>query len=77
MTLIKSVLSPANIYQLSCIRSPGYICSKIDSRCTDFFWGSVGDRKRMHLLKRDKLFLPVRQGGLGLRSTDRVNIAPC
>lgn len=37
LTLVKSVLSASNIYLLSCIRLPQFICSKIDNRCIDFF----------------------------------------
>ena len=73
LMLIKSVLSAANIYQFSCIKFPSYICQKIDSKCIDFFWGSLEDQRKMHLRAKEHLFQPISSGGLGLRSTETVN----
>lgn len=73
LTLIKSVLSAANIYQLSCIRLPQKVCTQIDSMLADFFWGEHNGGKKMHLLGKANLFRSVRDGGLGLRKTTLVN----
>ena len=73
LALLKSVLAAVNIHVLSCIKLPQYICDQIDSRCINFFWGIDGSSKRMHLSNKDQLFLPINQGGLGLRPMELVN----
>ena len=73
LTLLKSVLAAVNIHILSCFKLPIYVCEQIDSKCLNFFWGMDGTSKRMHLSNKNQLFLPLNQGGLGLRPMELVN----
>ena len=67
--LIRSVLSSANIYLLTCIRLPNHICQQIDALLVNFFWGESDETKKMHLLGKHVLFQRVNSGGLGMRDT--------
>lgn len=56
LTLVKFVLSSANIHHLSCFKLPLKYCKVIDSICIDFFWGNNDGKKRMHLIHKEALF---------------------
>ena len=73
LQLIKSVLASVGIHIMSCSLLPQHVCTQIDARCTDFFWVSTSEQKKMHLVNRNILFLPKDAGGLGLRPTSLVN----
>ncbi|XP_028804845.1 uncharacterized protein LOC114759766 [Neltuma alba] len=75
LALIKSVLAAVNIHVFSCIKIPKHICEQIDSYCINFSWGSTNTKKRAHLLRKEEIFKPVEQGGLGLRPLAVMNSA--
>ncbi|KAF7821258.1 reverse transcriptase [Senna tora] len=75
LTLIKAVLQPLNMYNMSSDFIPKKYCNKMDVICTNFFWDFQRDKPAMHLLNRNHIFAPRDRGGLGLRHSDLVNRA--
>ena len=59
-----------DIYTMSCIPFPKYICDVIDSRCINCFWGNFGTSNKIH---PEILFLPKEYKGLGIHSASLVN----
>lgn len=74
-TLIKSVLLSYPVYKMSSFSLQSNHLRKMESTTTNFFWGSKGDKKRIHLLPKDHLRLPKSRGGLGFRSPALMNKA--
>ncbi|KAF7804493.1 putative LRR receptor-like serine/threonine-protein kinase [Senna tora] len=75
VTLINSVLQALPIYQMSNIELPKKVVDKIDSITNDFFWGTKGNRKRIHLLSSKVLRQPRWEGGLGIKNIKLFNEA--
>ena len=75
ITLIKSVLSNLPIYHLSCFKCPKSIFQKIEKLQCEFLWNDSVEKRQYHLVKWDSVCKPFAQGGLGIRSIEKVNKA--
>ena len=75
ITLIKSVLSSIPIYSLSCFKCPMSVVRRIEKIQRDFLWNDSVDRRKFHLVKWETVCNPLAQGGLGIRSIEKVNKA--
>lgn len=71
ITLVNSVLSSMSIYLLSCIHAPKGVINKINQALASFFW-SVHGGDRTHWCSWNKICLPTSEGGLGVKSLDKV-----
>ncbi|CAN0880868.1 Uncharacterized mitochondrial protein AtMg00310 [Linum grandiflorum] len=60
---------------MTCFRLPDDMCRRLSRRMIDFWWGQVGDRKKVHWTTRQSLCLPQSEGGLGLRDFKLFNRA--
>ena len=49
------------------------VLAAVNIKCLNFFWGMDDTSKRMLLSNKNHLFLPLNQGGLGLRPIGLVN----
>lgn len=74
-TLIRSVLNSLPIYYMQTALLPIKVCDDLDKIARDFLWGSCGNRRRPSLVARDKVCTPSQFGGLGFKSTRRMNEA--
>ena len=74
-TLIKSVLSSIPSYWMSSFKLPKSICSKIDAKLRDFFWGFIDSGHHMYPKAWDSLCKPKSAGGLGFRRAHDINNA--
>eukprot|EP00268_Persea_americana_P043743 TRINITY_DN4402_c0_g1_i1.p1 TRINITY_DN4402_c0_g1~~TRINITY_DN4402_c0_g1_i1.p1 ORF type:complete len:267 (+),score=37.38 TRINITY_DN4402_c0_g1_i1:1657-2457(+) len=75
ITLIKSVLSSIPIYFLSCFKCPMSVLRRIEKIQRDFLWNDSIERMKYHLVKWETVRNPLVQGGLGIRSIEKVNKA--
>ncbi|CAN1181718.1 Putative ribonuclease H protein At1g65750 [Linum perenne] len=50
-------------------------CNEIDKRIRAFVWGDLADQKKAHLISWERICLPKEEGGLGLRSAQKLNTA--
>ncbi|CAN1120988.1 Uncharacterized mitochondrial protein AtMg00310 [Linum perenne] len=60
---------------MSCYRVSNAVCEELDGRMADFWWGEVGDRRRIHWRSWSRLCLPKEEGGLGFRDFKAFNQA--
>ncbi|XP_042973032.1 uncharacterized protein LOC122304830 [Carya illinoinensis] len=65
--LLKHVLMSLPIYLLSTVYVPGLVMTSINRCLSNFFWGVQDGKPKKHWKSRDKLCLPVAEGGMGFR----------
>ncbi|XP_058733771.1 uncharacterized protein LOC131605433 [Vicia villosa] len=75
VTLLKSVLSPLAIFLLSFYKAPVKVCKDIVKLQSNFLWGGVEVKKRIHWVGWDNVCLPSTRGGLGLKNIGEFNKA--
>lgn len=73
--LIRSVLNSLPIYYMQITLLPAKACDDLDKVARDFLWGSCGNRRRPSLGAWNKICTPSQFGGLGFKSTRRMNEA--
>ena len=72
--LVQSVTSTIPAYYMQNVALPIRVCSNLDKLNRDFLWGSTNERKKMHMVSRDKVCRPKDLGGLSLYSTKARNL---
>jgi hypothetical protein len=75
VTLIKSTLSSIPTYLLSLFPMPASVANRLEKLQRDFLWGGIGNEKRFHLIRWDKVFLPLQNGGLAIKNLRLFNQA--
>lgn len=75
LVLVKSVLTSLPLYRMSSFTFLKKILSQMDSIITNFFWGYKGNKPAIHLLMKNYLQIPKRDGGLGIKSFSLMNQA--
>ena len=73
--LIKAVAQAIPTYAMQCFRLPESILDEMEKMCRSFFWGQQKEEKKIAWVAWDKLFLPKKEGGLGIRNFDVFNRA--
>ncbi|GJT88294.1 hypothetical protein Tco_1070011 [Tanacetum coccineum] len=68
LTLLKSVLSSLPLYYFSLYKAPTSVLKIIESIRRQFFWGSIGDEKKMSWIKWSNVIAQKLNGGLGIGS---------
>ena len=75
VTLIKSTLSSLPTYLLSLFPMLTSLVNCIEKLKRYFLWGGLGEEKRFHLLRGDKVCLPLQNGGLAIKNLRLFNQA--
>jgi exonuclease III len=75
VTLIKSTLSSIPTYLLSLFPLPVSVAHRLEKLQRDFLWGGIGEEKRFHLIRWDKVCLPLQNGGLAIKNLRLFNQA--
>nr|CCA66036.1 hypothetical protein [Beta vulgaris subsp. vulgaris] len=73
--LIKAVAQAIPTYAMQCFVIPKSIIDGIEKMCRNFFWGQKEEERRVAWVAWEKLFLPKKEGGLGIRNFDVFNRA--
>ena len=74
LVLVKSSVAPIAEYFIQCQSLPVKVFDQIDKITRDFLWGSMEEKRTLHLVRWDTVTLPKELGGLGLHNTkDRNN----
>lgn len=60
---------------MSCFKLPKRICKDINKMCAKFWWGAVGDKRKMHWTKWKNLCKSKASGGMGFRDIRLFNQA--
>ena len=71
LTLLKSTLSSLPTYYLSLFTISTHVANKIERLQRDFLWGD----SKLHLVGWDKVYAPLKNGGLGVRKLTTFNKA--
>lgn len=75
LTLTKFVLASIPVHSMSTIKLPQAILDRLDRVSRDFLWGSTAEKRKTHLIAWDKICLPKKDGGLGIRAAKDMNKA--
>lgn len=54
---------------------PTTLCHDLDSIISNYWWGGCEDRRKIHWVSWDKMYLPKTNGGLGFRNMTHFNQA--
>lgn len=73
--LIKSVCFAVLAYYMQYLPFPKGICDRLDKIFRHFFWSSVFNEHKLHLLSWDKITRGPKDGGLGIFKTYERNLA--
>jgi len=75
LTLLKSVLSAMPNHSMSCFKLPLFLCKRIQSALTRFYWNSKPDERKMAWISWQTMTKSKNDGGLGLRDIQCFNDA--
>ncbi|XP_026430513.1 uncharacterized protein LOC113327548 [Papaver somniferum] len=73
--LINTSLIPTANHVMQTRLLPVHVHQKMDKIARNFFWGHESDTRKLHVLGREKLNLPIGKGRLGIRNTRKHNFA--
>ena len=68
LVLIKLAVTPIPEYVMQCMSVPIKVCNSIDKLCRDFLWGSIVEKRKLHLVSWKKVTVHKNLGGLGIFS---------
>lgn len=72
--LIKAVVQAIPVFVMSCFLLPQETCDNIERAVCKFWWGSNGDNKKIHWVRKDKVLRSTIDGGLGFRNLRDFNM---
>ena len=73
--LIKAVTQSIPIYAMGVFQLPLKLCDELNALCAKFWWGQVGDERKIHWKNWDSLSQPKNDGGMGFRDLRSFNLA--
>lgn len=62
-------------YAMQCFKIPKCIIDGIEKMCRSFFWGQKEDERKLAWVAWEKMFLPKKDGGMGIRNFEVFNRA--
>ena len=65
--LIKAVAQSIPTYTMSVFQLPVKLCEELQALCARFWWGQVGNERKIHWLSWEKLTRPKVDGGMGFK----------
>ena len=72
--LIKVVAQAIPTYTMSAFQLPLKLCEELDGLCARFWWGQVGNERKIHWKSWDKLTLSKKDGGMGFQDLRVFNL---
>eukprot|EP00253_Pinus_taeda_P008572 PITA_08572 len=71
--LIKAVLQSMPLYLFSLLAVPKWVLKAIRNLQRNFLWGSSGLNRKWALVKWERVYLPKKDGGIGIRDPEHSN----
>ena len=69
------MISSIPVHSMSTIALPKFTLDELDKIARTFLWGSTTEQRKQHLISWKKVYLPKKEGGLGIRSSRDMNTA--
>ena len=73
--LIKAVTQSIPTYTMSVFQIPMKLCDELDALCAKFWWGQVGNERKIHWRSWDKLSISKKDGKMGFHDLKAFNLA--
>ena len=73
--LIKVVAQFLPTYTMGVFQLPVKHCDELNAMCARFWWGQVGNERKIHWKSWDSLSKPKKEGGMGFREIRYFNLA--
>ena len=73
--LIKAVAQSIPTYTMNVFQLPMKLCDELNAMCAKFWWGQVGNARKIHWKSWEKLTLSKKDGGMGFRDLRAFNLA--
>jgi hypothetical protein len=73
-TLIRAYLASTPIYLISSLKFPKWALQLINTQMANYLWNDTKDKKKLNLANWDLVYMPKKQGGLGIPNLRDVNI---
>ncbi|XP_075633692.1 uncharacterized protein LOC142606188 [Castanea sativa] len=73
--LIKTVAQSIPTYTMGVFQLPVKLCEELQALCARFWWGQIGNKKKIHWVSLDKLIRPKLEGGMGFKDLRQFNLA--
>ena len=68
LVLTQATISAILNYSMQCVVLPSKVIQCVDRLCKNFLWGSIDNKKKIHLISWKKITKPKQDGGHGLQS---------
>ena len=72
---IKVVAQSIPTYIMGVFQLPINFCDERNSMCARFWWGQVGNERKIHWRSWDKLIVAKKKGGMGFQDLRAFNLA--
>ena len=72
---IKVVAQSIPTYIMGVFQLPINFCDELNSMCARFWWGQVGNERKIHWRSWDKLIVAKKKGGMGFQDLRAFNLA--
>ena len=73
--LIKALAQSIPTYSMGVFQLPKGLCEELDAMCARFWWGQVGNERKIHWRSWSKFTESKRMGGMGFRDLLPFNLA--
>ena len=73
--LIKAIAQSVPTYTMGVFQLPVKLCNELNAMCARFWWGQVGNERKIHWRSWDLLSKPKKEGGMGFRDIRSFNLA--
>ncbi|XP_058762982.1 uncharacterized protein LOC131636395 [Vicia villosa] len=75
ITLLKAILTPLSIFTMSFYKMPLKVVRDFNLIQSNFLWGGVEEKRKIHWISWKRLMLPFNKGGLGIKNISAFNLA--
>nr|XP_023882199.1 uncharacterized protein LOC111994541 [Quercus suber] len=73
--LTKAVAQSIPTYTMGVFLLPAKLCNDLNAMCSRFWWGQIGNERKIHWKSWDVLTKPKKEGGMGFRDLRNFNLA--
>ena len=73
--LIKVVAQAIPTYTMGVFQLLAKLCEELQALCARFWWGQIGNKRKINWLSWEKLTRPKLEGGMGFKDLRQFNLA--